>query len=215
MVTQATISISCQKCGGVSNVVAGQSYYRCQFCTSLVQPVEVSGDRILPTGHSLESCCPCCSTSLQSGLMEGRNVLFCNECFGLLLRNADFGSIVSERVARRVGLEPAEPRPIDPTAYERRVACPSCKTKMDVHPYYGPGNVVVDTCGECGLIWLDHGEMTRVEQASGVRQAPWSQRSDVTPIPGSSEPTNQDRSFFGLPQRNPAAEFLADLFFGP
>jgi len=89
------------------------------------------------------------------------------------------------------------------------------RRKMDVHPYYGPGNVVVDTCGECGLIWLDHGEMTRVEQASGVRQTPWSQRSEVTPIPGSSEPTNQDRSFFGLPQRNPAAEFLADLFFGP
>ncbi|MFO0978202.1 MAG: zf-TFIIB domain-containing protein [Planctomycetaceae bacterium] len=215
MVTQATIAISCQKCGGVSNVVAGQSYYRCQFCTSLVQPVEISADRILPTGQTLESCCPCCDISLQSGMMEGRNVLFCGDCFGLLLRNVDFGAIVSERVSRRVGVEPAEPRPIDPVAYERRVSCPSCKTKMDVHPYYGPGNVVVDTCCECGLIWLDHGEVTRVEQASGVRQTPWSQRSDVTPIPGSTEPTAQDRSFFGLPQRNPAAEFLADLFFGP
>jgi Zn-finger nucleic acid-binding protein len=30
---------------------------------------------------------------------------------------------------------------------------------MDVHPYYGPGNAVIDTCGRCALIWLDHGEL--------------------------------------------------------
>jgi Zn-finger nucleic acid-binding protein len=38
---------------------------------------------------------------------------------------------------------------------------------MDVHPYYGPGNVVIDTCGKCGLVWLDHGEMAVIENAPG------------------------------------------------
>jgi Zn-finger nucleic acid-binding protein len=40
---------------------------------------------------------------------------------------------------------------------------------MEVHPYYGPGNIVVDSCVDCGFIWLDHGELTRVEQASSGR----------------------------------------------
>lgn len=209
MVTQATIAISCQKCGGVSNVVAGQPYYRCQFCTSLIQPVQVSTDRIHPTGQTLQSTCPCCSNALETGLMEDRQVLYCGQCLGLLMKNEDFGAIVHARAARRVGVDPAEPRPIDPASYERRVGCPSCSAKMDVHPYYGPGNVVVDTCYECGLIWLDHGEITRVEHASGGRQTSLTSAALTTPT--TSEPTEDDRHLFGLPGPNPAAAFLADL----
>jgi hypothetical protein len=42
---------------------------------------------------------------------------------------------------------------------------------METHPYYGPGNIVVDTCSECGYLWLDHGEISRVENASFVRRS--------------------------------------------
>jgi len=38
---------------------------------------------------------------------------------------------------------------------------------MDVHPYYGPGNVVIDTCGQCYLVWLDHGELKQIADAPG------------------------------------------------
>ncbi|GEM_PF-2293393 len=38
------------------------------------------------------------------------------------------------------------------------------------HPYYGPGNVVIDSCAECGYIWLDHGELSSVERSAGVRE---------------------------------------------
>jgi Zn-finger nucleic acid-binding protein len=38
---------------------------------------------------------------------------------------------------------------------------------MDVHPYYGPGNIVIDTCGTCQLLWLDHGELASVIDAPG------------------------------------------------
>ena len=169
MVTQASITISCQKCGGVSNVVDGQEYHRCQYCSSLIQLKEVSVDRILPTGLALDCFCPTCSQSMQTGLVENRRVLYCAACFGVLVRHQDFGSIVQERQARRVGIEPAEPRPIDPAAYQRKLDCPSCRHPMEVHPYYGPGNIVVDSCAECGYIWLDHGEITRVEQASALR----------------------------------------------
>ncbi len=36
---------------------------------------------------------------------------------------------------------------------------------MDTHSYAGPGNVIVDSCGTCFLIWLDRGELTRIAHA--------------------------------------------------
>jgi hypothetical protein len=38
---------------------------------------------------------------------------------------------------------------------------------MDVHPYFGPGNVIIDTCGTCDLVWLDFGELKQIEDAPG------------------------------------------------
>ena len=36
---------------------------------------------------------------------------------------------------------------------------------MDAHPYGGGGNVNVDSCETCGLIWLDGGELRRIVAA--------------------------------------------------
>jgi len=38
---------------------------------------------------------------------------------------------------------------------------------MATHPYYGPGNVVIDSCGQCELIWLDFGELEQIVAAPG------------------------------------------------
>lgn len=38
---------------------------------------------------------------------------------------------------------------------------------MDVHPYYGPGNIVIDTCSRCNVIWLDCGELQQIADAPG------------------------------------------------
>jgi Zn-finger nucleic acid-binding protein len=36
---------------------------------------------------------------------------------------------------------------------------------MDTHPYGGPGNVIIDTCENCSVNWLDHGELQRIVRA--------------------------------------------------
>ena len=171
MVVQASVTIACQKCGGTAEVVAGQQYHNCVYCESLIQLAEISEDRILPTGITLDCSCPTCDQPLQTGLIEKRRALFCGSCFGILIRHADFAGIIQERQARRAGQEPAEPRPIDPESLKRQIECPSCSQRMETHPYYGPGNIVVDTCSECGYLWLDHGEISRVENASFVRRS--------------------------------------------
>jgi Zn-finger nucleic acid-binding protein len=33
---------------------------------------------------------------------------------------------------------------------------------MAVYPYGGPGNVIIQGCEECQLIWLDFGELSQI-----------------------------------------------------
>jgi Zn-finger nucleic acid-binding protein len=47
---------------------------------------------------------------------------------------------------------------------------------MDTHYYAGPGNVIVDSCDTCSLLWLDRGELTRIAHApdgDGVEESTW------------------------------------------
>jgi Zn-finger nucleic acid-binding protein len=36
---------------------------------------------------------------------------------------------------------------------------------MDTHLYGGGGNVILDDCENCGLNWLDYGELDRIVRA--------------------------------------------------
>ena len=38
---------------------------------------------------------------------------------------------------------------------------------MSTHPYYGPGNIVIDSCEGCDAVWLDFGELTQITDAPG------------------------------------------------
>ena len=42
---------------------------------------------------------------------------------------------------------------------------------MSTHVYGGPGNIVIDTCVNCQLIWLDYLELRRVLDTSGRDRA--------------------------------------------
>jgi len=55
--------------------------------------------------------------------------------------------------------------PADAADLQRRMNCPACHRRMDTHFYGGPGNVVIDSCENCCLTWLDGGELTRIARA--------------------------------------------------
>jgi Zn-finger nucleic acid-binding protein len=50
----------------------------------------------------------------------------------------------------------------------RRLNCPNCRATMIADRYYGPGNIVMDSCPACDLIWLDYGELKQVIDAPGL-----------------------------------------------
>jgi Zn-finger nucleic acid-binding protein len=55
--------------------------------------------------------------------------------------------------------------PADAADLQRKINCPGCHHRMDTHFYAGPGNVVIDSCENCCLTWLDGGELTRIAAA--------------------------------------------------
>ncbi len=167
-----TTSLSCQKCGGALACIDKHNAYRCEYCRqiSIVSDAPLLVDGIQPVDEPVNSPCPACSDCLQTAQLDGRPILYCSGCYGILVRRDHFGAIVNERRSKRADREREICRPIDPAAYSRRLRCPGCEAFMEAHPYYGPGNVVIDSCAECGNVWLDHGELSSVERSAGGRE---------------------------------------------
>jgi Zn-finger nucleic acid-binding protein len=155
--------MNCENCGAPLKPVRGRDFLACDYCGSFQFPPESrEGVRVL--GESSAVVCPICRLPLVSASVERVAVLHCSRCRGILTEPARFRAIVDVRRARRhhPGMPP---RPLSPEDLARRVACPGCHSPMDVHPYYGPGNAVIDSCINCALVWLDHGELTAIVTA--------------------------------------------------
>ena len=88
-------------------------------------------------------------------------MLYCTKCRGMLVSIDKFLPLIEYLRALRTptGLSP-EPR--DNSDADRRIACPVCDRTMTGHPYGGPGNVNIDTCEACSVIWLDRKELWRI-----------------------------------------------------
>ena len=78
------------------------------------------------------------------------------------------GELINELRSSYQGADD-RPQPIDPRELDVFHNCPACWESMESHPYYGPGNVVLDTCSTCKLAWLDHGELAKIVRAPGLR----------------------------------------------
>lgn len=162
--------MNCPNCGAAMQIVRVGRHFACPYCTSLHFPngPTTGSDRIQPLNRPAHGSCPVCRVPLQRGLLDGVPVEHCRTCRGIFLSRNDFGEIIRQRRAQR-DTPDALPSPINVSELSRTVLCPSCGTPMETHPYYGPGNVVIDTCAACASVWLDHGELTVIEQAPGPR----------------------------------------------
>jgi Zn-finger nucleic acid-binding protein len=154
-------------------LVAGRDYFRCDYCTSFHFPND-TGDGIRVVGGPGALACPVCRHSLEDGRVENEPVHYCSHCRGFLATNATFGAIVLKRRAKRPAGESRHS--FDEQELKRALDCPRCERRMDTHPYYGGGRVVVDTCPRCAIIWLDAGELAVIERHNPARPAP-------TPLP--------------------------------
>jgi Zn-finger nucleic acid-binding protein len=140
-------------------------YFFCRHCGSFHFPDVVDdGVRVLKPGQNK---CGVCKLPLATAVLDdGFDAEYCERCRGVLLPRAHFAEIVERRRAW-AATPPVAPAAIDRRQLERTIQCPGCSGDMVTHPYYGPGNVILDTCDRCDFIWLDYGELTQIVDAPG------------------------------------------------
>lgn len=161
--------MNCENCSTVMLFEEEGAYYHCPTCGELqfFDPIE---DEPHPEEESKlidrELECPVCEEQLTPAALQLLQVHHCEGCRGILLRHQDFG-ILAHELRRKATGPPTIPKPLDPSELEREIACPVCFHLLNTHPYYGPGSIVIDSCGNCGVVWLDGGELETVINAPG------------------------------------------------
>lgn len=120
------------------------------------------------TGQPCGVECPNCRTELVGGQIVDCQFAGCTHCGGMLFRQPVFASLLRHlRAASHP--DALMPKPMNTAELSVHRACPVCGKQLDTHPYAGPGNAVIDNCFDCNLIWLDHGELSKLVHAPGPR----------------------------------------------
>jgi len=185
-----------------------RGYAFCRYCGSFEFFPGPAEDGIqVQERPAADRPCPLCRGPLAVARLDRVHVVeHCEACRGILMPRATFAEAVAARRAREHG-PPAAPVPLDRRELERTVTCPGCGTPMLVHPYYGPGSVVIDNCVRCDLVWLDHGELQQITDAPG------SDRGRRTPPP--EPPLDEPAASTATPPQPPPGRrrvSLADVF---
>jgi len=160
--------MNCPNCGATMELVGGRNYFFCSHCGTFHFPdAGADGVRVLEKDAGNAQCGVCQKPLSSAVLPTGLTVRYCENCRGILLTRAHFAEAVASQRAW-ASSPPVMPAPLDRTALQRSINCPGCSREMSTHPYYGPGNVVIDTCERCDLVWLDFGELQQIVNAPGL-----------------------------------------------
>ena len=146
-------------------LLATRPCWQCAHCSTLVCP-EPAADGLRVTGEPGHDC-PVCRQHLVRAVMDDRvHIEICERCKGILMAREAFARTLTAQ--RRAATTPSvTPSPADRADLARRIDCPRCGETMITDWYYGPGNIVIDRCTPCEVVWLDAGELKRAIDAPG------------------------------------------------
>ena len=148
---------------------ADMESFQCDYCQRVVLP-EKNDDGVRVLNEPAGQDCPICSTPLVRAALAKVPIVYCTGCRGMLIPMQALEALADEL---RTG-QGSEAVPTVPGKDElqRKINCPQCHHSMDAHYYAGPGNVVIDSCEDCSLIWLDSGELMRIARATNNSTLP-------------------------------------------
>jgi Zn-finger nucleic acid-binding protein len=175
--------------------------FRCEYCLSVYIP-EMSDDGVRELDEQADEQCPLCNLQLVQAVLAKTPILYCKKCGGMLVSMGALEDLIAELRESEGKPSGAKPSVYDPDELRRIIHCPHCHRRMEAHLYAGPGNVVIDSCEECAMIWLDRGEARRIASAADHRQPQepsFSEDFDAPP----------DQSWIGVGQRA-AGSFAVD-----
>jgi Zn-finger nucleic acid-binding protein len=140
----------------------GMDSFQCAYCQSIYLP-EKNDDGVRVLDEAVGLACPTCRAQLMQAVLANTRLVYCTACRGMLITMPAFQTLVDEWVPTTDGA--TVPPAADSNDLRRKIPCPRCHRTMDAHFYAGPGNVILDSCEDCLLIWLDYGELKRIAQA--------------------------------------------------
>lgn len=103
--------------------------------------------------------CPRDSHQLDEGEFHGIPVMHCQVCDGTLIKQASLFKLLTEMI-KELSQEISFESEIAPVLDKGpNIECPACHTSMQNYGYMGSSNVMIDSCGECSLLWIHTNEM--------------------------------------------------------
>ena len=105
--------------------------------------------------------CPTCKKPLQITRYEGEKVGLCTACNGFFMGHKNLRNIEQSREVS-IPMESVSPATASATIEGVR-QCPKCKLDMIKKDYGELGAAVIDYCQSCRGIWLDPGELERIQ----------------------------------------------------
>jgi Zn-finger nucleic acid-binding protein len=141
----------------------GQNLFHCEYCGGYDFP-EPNQDGVALLDELSSFPCPMCGHSLVSAAIKDVRILSCPNCRGNLIDQSKMLPILSHAksldATNEAFLSASNKAELTQTAL-----CPSCRKMMNTYPYGGPGNIIIQGCDECRLIWLDFGELSKIIHA--------------------------------------------------
>ena len=173
----------CPDCSTTLNRLPENDLPFCANCNVVELPSQTDShkEQVTAAGQATDFLCPTCpDQNLAVGDLFGTQVCFCEQCKGFVIDRMSLGELVDELRASYDGPDDA-PLKINPTELHQVCNCPACFETMETFNYYGPGNVILDTCDACKLTWFNHGELGMIIRAPGRRTPPpgYNQESNV------------------------------------
>jgi len=168
--------MNCPGCGAPMRLKADQESFKCDYCQRVVLPDKSGDDGVRVLDEPADQECPLCNVSLVRATVAKVPILYCKQCRGMLVAMQAMEELIAASRAGQRGDAP--PAAADPEDLQRKINCPSCHHHLDAHFYGGPGHVIIDSCEDCCLIWMDGGALTRIARAADERPAPEASSSE-------------------------------------
>ena len=159
--------------------------------------------------------CPTCESELHRILYESVPVFRCLKCHGYLLAEKRLEGIRRspatdiEQLKREVI---AESQPDT----EKRIRCPRCRRWMNKRHIPKPADLDIDICRDCRYVWLDGGELGRLQlshemtpKAQETRRFRQRQRTMTD-----EERAEFEENLEALPDEKAQPSLLWEMFFG-
>ena len=154
--------MNCPSCGAPMKLKTDMQSFKCEYCQSVYFP-EKNDDGVRVLDEQSGQDCPVCSAPMMHAYLGRNPAIYCTKCNGMLIAMGMLETMIDQLRSELAAV--TAPPVTDKDDLRRKINCPQCHRPMDAHLYGGPGNVVIDSCEECSLIWLDRGELMRIARA--------------------------------------------------